>query len=129
MSRLSLNLRFPLNAWIAVILTIGSVASPGEGLQVDQQKTPAVSRSNGGMAHMSGHMYMTSLRPQKAGDQEKAQAIVTAARAAMAPYQDYRKALADGYEIFLPNVPQSQYHFTRHDIDGAWSIDPPADRC
>jgi hypothetical protein len=32
----------------------------------------------------------------------------------MAPYQDYRKALADGYEIFLPNIPQPQYHFTNH---------------
>jgi hypothetical protein len=30
----------------------------------------------------------------------------------MAPYQDYRKALADGYEIFFPNIPQPQYHFT-----------------
>jgi hypothetical protein len=33
----------------------------------------------------------------------------------MEPYQDYQKALADGYEIFLPNVPQAIYHFTRHD--------------
>ena len=67
------------------------------------------------MAHMSGHMYMTSLRPLKAGDQQKADAIAAAAKSAMAPYQDYRKALADGYEIFLPNVPQSQYHFTKHE--------------
>jgi hypothetical protein len=32
----------------------------------------------------------------------------------MSPYVDYRKALADGYEIFLPNVPQPQYHFTKY---------------
>jgi hypothetical protein len=33
----------------------------------------------------------------------------------MAPYQDYRKALADGYKIFPPNIPQAQYHFTNYD--------------
>ena len=67
----------------------------------------------GGMAHMAGHMYMTALRPIKPGDQAKANAIVTAAKAAMAPYEDYHQALADGYRIFLPNVPQPLYHFTK----------------
>ena len=62
---------------------------------------------------MHGHMYMTALRPVQPGDQQKAAAIVDAARAAMAPYEDYQKALADGYRIFLPNVPQPQYHFTK----------------
>ena len=33
----------------------------------------------------------------------------------MAPYQDYRKALGDGYEIFLPNLPQPIYHFTKYE--------------
>lgn len=63
-------------------------------------------------AAMSDHMYMTILRPQKPGDQQKADAIVAAARQAMAPYRDYRKALADGFRIFLPNIPQPQYHFS-----------------
>jgi hypothetical protein len=67
------------------------------------------------MAHMSGHMHMTELRPVQPGDQQRADAVAAAAKAAMEPYKDYRKALADGYEIFLPNIPQPQYHFTRHD--------------
>jgi hypothetical protein len=58
-------------------------------------------------------MYMTTLRPAQPGDQQKADAIVAAARQAMEPYRDYRKAIADGYQIFLPNVPQPQYHFTK----------------
>jgi len=66
-------------------------------------------------AQMPGHMHMTELRPLQPGDSSKAAAIVVAAKAAMAPYQDYRRALADGYEIFLPEVPQPQYHFTRYD--------------
>jgi hypothetical protein len=80
----------------------------------------------GGMAHMAGHMYMTTLRAPRAGDQQKADAIVAAAKEAMAPYQDYRKALADGYTIFLPNVPQHIYHFTKHEygFQAAFHFDP-----
>jgi hypothetical protein len=80
----------------------------------------------GGMAHMAGHMYMTTLRPIQAGDQQKADAIAAAAKQAMAPYQDYRKALADGYEIFLPNVPQHIYHFTKHEygFEARYHFDP-----
>jgi len=71
--------------------------------------------SDGNMAHMSGHMYMTTLRSPTAADRQKADAVVAAAKTAMAPYRDYRKALADGYQIFLPNVPQPQYHFTNRE--------------
>ncbi len=67
---------------------------------------------HGGMSKMPAHMYMTTLRAPKPGDQQKADGIVAAAKQAIAPYSDYHKALDDGYEIFLPNVPQPQYHFT-----------------
>jgi hypothetical protein len=82
--------------------------------------------SGGGMAHMAGHMYLTTLRPIQPGDRQKADAIEAAAKAAMAPYQDYRKALADGYVIFLPNIPQPQYHFTKAEYGrDAWThFDP-----
>jgi hypothetical protein len=70
--------------------------------------------ADSGMANMSGHMTMTALRTPTAGDQQRADAIVAAAKSAMAPYQDYHKALADGYKIFFPNVPQPQYHFTNY---------------
>lgn len=69
--------------------------------------------SGGGMGHMAGHMYLTALRPLQPGDRQKADAVVAAAKLAMAPYRDYRKALADDYRIFLPNVPQPIYHFTK----------------
>ena len=63
---------------------------------------------------MGPHMKMTGLRPLQPGDQAKADAIVQAARAAAKRYTDYKDALADGYKIFLPNVPQKQYHFTNY---------------
>jgi hypothetical protein len=71
-------------------------------------------------------MHMTELRPIKPGDQQRADTVAAAAKSAMEPYKDYMKALADGYEIFLPNIPQPQYHFTRHDYGReAWEhFDP-----
>jgi hypothetical protein len=65
--------------------------------------------------NMAGHMYMTTLRPLQPGDQQKANAVAAAAKTAMGPYEDYHKALADGYRIFLPDVPQPQYHFTNYE--------------
>jgi hypothetical protein len=95
---------------------IGSAAPAGaDGQQNAGQPTAEPSMSAGDMANMSGHMYMTALRPVQGGDRQKADALVESAKAAMAPYQDYHKALSDGYEIFLPNVPQSQYHFTKYE--------------
>ncbi len=67
---------------------------------------------SGSMGGMADHMFMTQLRPLQPGDQQRADAIVAGAKQAIAPYQDYRRALADGYQIFLPNLPQPQYHFT-----------------
>ncbi len=62
---------------------------------------------------MGAHMYMTTLRPANAADQQRAAAIVTELRPAIEKYRDYKVALADGYKIFLPNLPQKQYHFTK----------------
>jgi len=108
-------------SWIGRTLSRAwATALAGLALALSGSAAPALAAdatvsnmSNGAMAHMPGHMYMTTLRPLAAGDRQKADALVVRAKAAMAPYQDYRKALSDGYEIFLPNVPQTQYHFTK----------------
>jgi hypothetical protein len=63
---------------------------------------------------MGPHMKMTTLRDPKPGDQEKAEQVVEAARSVAERYRDYKVALADGYKIFLPNLPQKQYHFTNY---------------
>jgi hypothetical protein len=65
-----------------------------------------------GVDGMSGHMTMTALRPPQPGDQERADAIVISARKFAERYVDYKKALADGYTIFAPEVKQHVYHFT-----------------
>ena len=61
---------------------------------------------------MGAHMTMTELRPVRPGDKERADAIVAAARKFADQYTDYRKALADGYVIFHPEIKQGVYHFT-----------------
>jgi hypothetical protein len=75
---------------------------------------PMGSMSMGHGGHMSAHMMLTAARPLKPGDQAKADEVAKAAKAAIEPYKDYKKALADGFEIFLPDVPQKMYHFTNY---------------
>jgi len=115
----SFILRLPSRAWVVALacLPAGPIASGAnaeDAQQPDRQHVTSPGAANDGMAQMSAHMYMTVLRPAKAGDRQKADALVADAKSAMAPYQDYRKALSDGYEIFLPNIPQPQYHFTKY---------------
>jgi len=122
---LSFRSRFGAYAIALICLTIGLAGRTAPALAPAAQQSVA-GKSDGGMTDMAGHMYLTVLRSPEVGDQQKADAIVAAAKSAMAPYQDYHKALADGYEIFLPNVPQSQYHFTKngYGLEAAFHFDP-----
>jgi hypothetical protein len=63
---------------------------------------------------MGPHMKMTELWKAQPGDEERAKRVVEQAREVMSKYQDYHAALNDGFKIFLPNVPQHQYHFTNY---------------
>ena len=67
-----------------------------------------------GHMDMGPHMKMTALRPSKPGDAARAQQVVEGARKASEKYLDYHVALADGFQIFHPEVPQKMYHFTNY---------------
>jgi hypothetical protein len=73
-----------------------------------------VMHSMEGHMDMGPHMKMTDLRAAKPGDNERAQKVAEAARKACEKYIDYHVALADGFRIFLPNIPQKIYHFTNY---------------
>ena len=60
------------------------------------------------------HMRMTSLRVPSAKDRQRADQILAVLREVIEPYKDYRAALADGYQIFLPQMPQHEYHFNNY---------------
>jgi hypothetical protein len=73
---------------------------------------PAMKSMEGHHMEMGAHMKMTALRNSQPGDAERAQKVVDAARNVMEKYKDYHVALDDGFKIFLPNIPQKQYHFS-----------------
>ena len=86
----------------------------------------AMDSMEGHHTEMGPHMKMTALRTPQPGDQEKTGQIVAAARKVVEKYQDYRTALKDGFKIFLPNLPQKQYHFTndRYAREARFRFDP-----
>jgi len=72
------------------------------------------------------HMRMTAMRTETAEDAARASEVVTQLRAGLEKYKDYRVALREGYKIFLPNLPQPEYHFTNY-LNGfleSFSFDP-----
>ena len=73
-----------------------------------------VMKSMEGHMDMGPHMKMTALRQPKPGDAARAQQVAEEARKASEKYTDYHAALADGYKIFHPEVPQKMYHFTNY---------------
>jgi len=66
----------------------------------------------GGQMGMGAHMVMTESRPQTPQDVERAHDVINTLRRALAKYHDSSVALSEGYQIFLPTVPQDVYHFT-----------------
>lgn len=89
---------------------------------------PAFAQDHGGteLPMDMHHMRMTPHQPAAPGDSARAAQVLATLRTALAPYQDYHKALADGYRIFLPKIPQPVYHFTNRAITraGVKTFDP-----
>ncbi len=82
--------------------------------------------TRGHMDAHSLHMHMTAMRPPTPDDAARANEIVTQLRSGIEKYKDYHAALNGGYKIFLPNLPQPEYHFTNY-VNGfleAFTFDP-----
>jgi hypothetical protein len=80
-----------------------------------QAESGAVSAMSHMHHHQMGpHMYMTALRPSTPEDWAKADTIVQQLRESIEKYKDYRVALSEGFRIFMPNLPQAEYHFTSY---------------
>jgi hypothetical protein len=89
---------------------------PEKASEKDQSAEGGAMNAMSHMHHhqMGPHMYMTALRPASPQDWAKADTIVEQLRPAIEKYKDYHVALADGFRIFMPNLPQSEYHFTNY---------------
>lgn len=104
---------------------------PGMDMKHEEAADPNAARAandamSGSDMHMNAHMFMTDLRPRNAADDQRAEAILETLRVSIAKYKDYKVALADGYQIFLPNIPQPMYHFTNYanGFKAAFAFDP-----
>ena len=85
---------------------VGAAAKPPKAGVV---RVPALEHAES----MGAHMSMTRIEPAAPGDQERAAAILAAAKTFAAKYTDYHKAEADGYKVAFPNSQQTLYHFLR----------------
>ncbi|MBV8207754.1 MAG: hypothetical protein JO041_13255 [Acidobacteria bacterium] len=128
--------------WFAAVLCLAGAAvysqdQPGAHHHHASQSTESSDAPTSGMDQSaqqmasrnlsdSAHMRMTSLRPLKPGDQQRADDILAGARKAMERYRDYHVAMDEGFQIFLPNLPQKMYHFTnyRYAWEEAFTFNP-----
>ena len=103
-----------------------SASQPIEGMDhakmpamdADEQASEKDAMSDMAMGHVDGpnpHMTMTSIRPQSPADVQKANEIVSQLKAGMEKYRDYHVALNEGFRIFMPNIPQPEYHITNYE--------------
>jgi hypothetical protein len=104
--------------FLAALCVAGLLAAAPVAIYAQQERqdlgaaTQAMSSHHHDHHEMSGHMKMSALRDPQPGDAKKAQKVVEQARQALEKYRDYNVALAEGFQIFLPNIPQPMYHFT-----------------
>ena len=100
------------------------------GMDMDDAKTNEAhavhDMTPGHMDAHNLHMHMTAMHAQTVEDTQRANEIIAQLRTGIEKYKDYHAALNDGYKIFLPNLPQPEYHFTNY-VNGfleALSFDP-----
>jgi hypothetical protein len=96
------------------------------GADKDSDASTHAMHSMEGHMDMGPHMKMTALRSAKPGDPERARQVAETARKASEKYVDYHAALAEGFKIFHPEIPQKMYHFTNYQyaFEAAFSFNP-----
>jgi len=110
------NLRYPsedhMNRIALFIVTLAvSINAPAYAHDIDLDGDTAPN-SMGIQMCTGPHMSVTRSRPQTPQDIERAHDVIGTLRRVLARYHDSRVALSEGYQIFLPTVPQEVYHFT-----------------
>jgi hypothetical protein len=96
-------------------MNMGAPSGSGRGMNSQQQaEAEAMHAMEPGHSMDMAHMRMTPLRAATAKDRQRADQILTVLREVIEPYKDYRVALANGYQIFLPQMPQGEYHFNNY---------------
>ena len=97
---------------VTLALSINTPAFAHDMAAMGDMDGDSAPNAMGGQMGMGAHMVMTDSRPQTPADVERAHDVMNTLRRALVKYHDYRVALSEHYEIFLPTVPQDVYHFT-----------------
>ena len=136
-ARLGTLSRFGLPILLAAAAFPASVAAQaGHPHPKAPAKAPTDADPSAGMADhaMSGpmsenmmkHMELTPIRTPTRADSVRAMKLAADIKRTIAKYEDTTAAVADGYQLFLPNLKkQHVYHFTnnRHAIGEAFRFD------
>ena len=70
--------------------------------------------TSGSESDSNPHIYRTLPEPKNPEDDRRAEVILDILRRSLSRYRDYKAALADGYQVFMPRVAQAEYHFTNY---------------
>jgi hypothetical protein len=96
---------------VALAVSINAPAYAHD-VDLDGDTTP---NAMGGVKMCTGpHMVVTPSRAQTPQDVERARDVIDTLRRALVKYHDSRVPLSEGYQIFLPTVPQEVYHFSNY---------------
>jgi hypothetical protein len=102
----------------AAVISFALAVAPCARAQEMSSDTGAMG-AMGKQITMNAHMTLTELRTPTAADVERGRQIIETMRASLSKYQDYNVAIANGYQPFMPTVPQDVYHFGNAEITGA----------
>jgi hypothetical protein len=108
---------------VAAAIAIGALASAHDMSGMDMPAADPMHGDNpngmsGAMSEMDAHMRMTTLVPPQPGDIDRAEYVLETCHRALIPFRNYHVALAEGFRIFLPQIPQPVYHFTDYRASG-----------
>ncbi len=109
-------------------LLAGVVAAQPPGQHGHQQPAEqgVVQTMTPGHKHHGAHLKYTPEREPSAEDRQRAEDLLRTLRAALERYKDYRVAIGDGYQPFLPNLPLPEHHFTNYRLgfEAAFRFNP-----
>lgn len=79
-----------------------------------------------GHRHEGPHIRLSATRPVTPEDERRADLLVATLRHSLEKYRDWKVAVADGYEPFLPEQKLPEHHFTNYRIgfEAAFGFDP-----
>jgi hypothetical protein len=104
---------------VLVTLALSIAIAVGHDMAMADADDVAGPNSMSGQMCSGPHIAITPSRPQTPQDVERAHDVLDTLRRVLAKYKDSRVAFSEGYQVFLPTVPQEVYHFTDYDAANA----------